>query len=796
MEQQQQWIDPSHHLHHDDPIDQNRQSFQMPNFPEEDSIHQDDTNSVDEFLDEIFDRGPGRASGDPFVIPTSPNATRDYGGFVGRNLLHAVHEGHSSQCTPASRNLIDLGGDDAGEQSHRKSHRSASQASSKAVANPNEQLVTAYLTDLVPEVVVMEDYQTTVSDKLSGDSLLDSIKDGIDGENSDEASLLENRRIEPPFRPPRLSQASRPQAWSSEDRCATPQSSSMCHLLSHHTSSRAVSPITPSRSRMSFRTAEGTLRSETHFHTYEADPKTTSRPVPPFVVVHSTGHAIVKISPRGTTFAISGLQRTLYDEEGESITTMLPCRVWCRPIFMMLLVGIVVLAAVTVAAGLIKNQEIGQGENETIGQVSPNADLGEPHLEPPSIAPISPGLAFPTTEPGAVSGTQRPGNLDAPNEESDSPVESVVKLPYEETPNPAFVQTTRPPRPAQQIPSVAPSYHTSTNSPIAAPTQPALYASDLPTPQLTFSPSSFPTIATTSSQSSPPSVEYVAWSSYIIGLISTRSPNSFAELDDPSSPQYQGLKWISTDASREGGAAYDSSQSLQRWVMSTLYFATAGESWSENTDWLSSSHECIWYGASCDESFHLIALDLESNNLEGQLPVELDLLVELRFLILSQNKISGTLPPSYSKMDQLQNFIVFDNKLTGSVPSEYSDMDVLLTLDISQNKLIGTIPSSLGEMGSLSSLILCSNNLTGTIPTQLGSIMNLQSLQLGNNRLTGDVPEQVCNLVNDSFQMARTAATQVIVDCIVACTCCTDGCCDAATGSSGSSVAQPVCCSA
>ncbi len=816
QQEQQHPFEPHRRLHH--------RSFQMSDFPEEDSSHLSPPHCVDEFLDEIVEDISQTGSGEPYIL--SPQLSRYSGGLGDGNQLNAGDDVDSSQDTPISRNLIDLsdndGDIDRGEVHGKNQYSSTSNSpcSLTAVANPNEHLIDSYGAELVPEVIVRESDQTTLSDKLSGDSLFDSSNG--DGEGHGDATRHRNRRIVASFRQPLQSRTSQPQA--------TLQPSALCPFPSHHVGSSPVSPVSPSRSRISNRTSVCTPRSETYFHTYETNLEAPTSQVPPFVVVHRTGHAIVKITPKGATFAISR-QRTLYEEDTGSITSNLPCRVWFRPIIMMIMVGIVILGAVTVAAGVIKSREIEQVDNgpesmtpprggslsspsvpvgvQPVGnpqsQVPPNddngdfgidLDPGEPRPQAPSIAPADSGVSFPTKEPESGASPLSPADLDVPNDDNEtSPTDGVVKLPYEETSSPAFVPPTRPPRPPQPVPTAPPSPPQGDDSAVSLPSPPPTFIPPtLPIIAPVLPSSASPTGVATSFPSSPPTVEQVPWSSYVIGLISTRSPHSFAELDDPSSPQYQGLKWISLDLSE--GAGYDSNQSLQRWAMATLYFATQGESWSDNTAWLTTSHECNWYGASCDESYHLTALDLDSNNLEGKLPVELDLLVDLQFLVLSKNKISGTLSPSYSKIDHLQEFTLSDNKLTGSIPWEYSNWDLLATLDLSQNELTGIIPSELGEMNSLVSLNLCSNGLTGTIPARLGELIYLNSLQLGNNQLMGEVPEQVCDNVKDSIQIAREATAHVVVDCLVGCSCCNGGCCEAANGSNGGySVTQPVCCS-
>jgi hypothetical protein len=49
---------------------------------------------------------------------------------------------------------------------------------------------------------------------------------------------------------------------------------------------------------------------------------------------------------------------------------------------------------------------------------------------------------------------------------------------------------------------------------------------------------------------------------------------------------------------------------LQRYVLVTFYYATNGDSWSEQTDWLSEQPECLWFGVGCNENDAVTELQL------------------------------------------------------------------------------------------------------------------------------------------------------------------------------------------
>lgn len=64
-------------------------------------------------------------------------------------------------------------------------------------------------------------------------------------------------------------------------------------------------------------------------------------------------------------------------------------------------------------------------------------------------------------------------------------------------------------------------------------------------------------------------------------------------IQDNRTPQYQAWQWILNDPLLEQYTSTD--RVLQRFALATLYFATLGEGWLDNTSWLNYSvHECQW----------------------------------------------------------------------------------------------------------------------------------------------------------------------------------------------------------
>lgn len=640
-------------------------------------VTEDETSSLEQFEDEI-------SQDDPSIhFPTFDSAP----------ILSDGDEGEFSIPTPLASGLIDL-----------SETSLTSKGSYHGIVLPEDPFVQverplAFLSDRTIQNSVRK-----VLDHSA--SFLKRFPDR-NGEIGDETE---------PFRPPHLA---KPHVVTDDDRCITPQSwqtelysrmpNSPDRRFNIKFPSAPASPMSP-MSKVSLRTA----RSETYFHTYEADPKAPPKPVPPFVVVHNTGHAFVKVTPRG-----NDLKEDFIDEEEQSTTSsLLSWKSFLQPIVMLVAGGVVILAAVTVAAGLLKSRQ------DKTGPISP-----------PSFAPTGfSNEEFPTSEPFLNQGAE---NVE----------DQVVKVPYQETTVPTQV-TTRPPR------TLPPS---------------VLEGNENDPPS--FPPSSLFTSSVPSSEESFP------WNNYVIGLLSVESPETFEKFQDTDSPQYKALKWLSMEMSQEEGTiSFSQESSLQRFGLLCFWYATGGSDWKSGAGWLNTgSNECSWEGITCDNSQSVIAMTFVANDLTGSLPIEIKLLKNLQTVALSQNSIGGRLPAALAENLELEELNVSYNSLTGSLPEEYGGLDLLRTLDVSQNGLTGTIPSAFGSMVNLEVLNLCANDFSGSIPSQMGSLSFLQSLNLGRNeRMFGIVPEAVCDL---GSSISRGAPPEVVVDCSLECECCVQ-CCD------------------
>ncbi|MQL10531.1 hypothetical protein EI010_25290, partial [Escherichia coli] len=90
--------------------------------------------------------------------------------------------------------------------------------------------------------------------------------------------------------------------------------------------------------------------------------------------------------------------------------------------------------------------------------------------------------------------------------------------------------------------------------------------------------------------------------------------------------------------------------------------------------------------------FLLKSIDLSSNYLSGEMPIEFGLLFGLVSLNLSRNSLSGEIPSNIGDLNSLEFLDLSRNHFSGRIPSSLSQIDRLALLDLSNNSLSGKIP--------------------------------------------------------------------------------------------------------
>ncbi|CAL5051481.1 unnamed protein product [Urochloa decumbens] len=135
-------------------------------------------------------------------------------------------------------------------------------------------------------------------------------------------------------------------------------------------------------------------------------------------------------------------------------------------------------------------------------------------------------------------------------------------------------------------------------------------------------------------------------------------------------------------------------------------------------------------------------LMLHHNALSGVIPPSLGDCLNLEILDLSHNALQGPIPAHVAALSSLKLYLnLSSNHLEGNLPLELSKMDMILALDLSSNALAGAIPSQLGGCVALEYLNLSGNALVGALPRPLAALPFLRVLDVSRNALSGTLPD-------------------------------------------------------
>ncbi len=110
-----------------------------------------------------------------------------------------------------------------------------------------------------------------------------------------------------------------------------------------------------------------------------------------------------------------------------------------------------------------------------------------------------------------------------------------------------------------------------------------------------------------------------------------------------------------------------------REALIALYNALNGNNWTTQTNWCSDAPVSQWHGVTTFNN-RVVQLNLMTNKLSGELPVEIGNLTELQYLNLGNNSISGTIPAECGKLSKLVMLGLYQNQLSGNIPTELQNL--------------------------------------------------------------------------------------------------------------------------
>jgi hypothetical protein len=171
----------------------------------------------------------------------------------------------------------------------------------------------------------------------------------------------------------------------------------------------------------------------------------------------------------------------------------------------------------------------------------------------------------------------------------------------------------------------------------------------------------------------------------------------------------------------------------------------------------------------------LTHLELESNYIEGPLPLELVELESLVYLYLRRNSLEINLDVLFSpgRLPSIFALWLDANLIGGSIPTTIGLYTDLASLSLTEADLTGELPTEMGQLVNMRRCWLYGNNLSGPVPPQLANWGQLQVLEIYGNDLTGSMPGPVCDAVGASEYEFRTLSADCEqVECDSCCTEC------------------------
>jgi hypothetical protein len=139
-------------------------------------------------------------------------------------------------------------------------------------------------------------------------------------------------------------------------------------------------------------------------------------------------------------------------------------------------------------------------------------------------------------------------------------------------------------------------------------------------------------------------------------------------------------------------------------------------------------------------------LYLYENELTGQIPPELGVLVQLLDITVQSNIFTGALPHELSSLVHLQHLYLQDNMLTGPLLPKIGDLRDLQELFLFNNYFSQQLPTELSQLTSLRVLRLQNNLLSGPLDGVFTANMTLENVDLSGNKFSGEIPSGIFDL--------------------------------------------------
>jgi len=236
------------------------------------------------------------------------------------------------------------------------------------------------------------------------------------------------------------------------------------------------------------------------------------------------------------------------------------------------------------------------------------------------------------------------------------------------------------------------------------------------------------------------------------------------------------------------------STSFEQSVLMNLFELLNGTNWNYNTNWISDTSVCKWFGIVCDVAGSVVEINLAQNNLEAtsisdvsklffslpylktidltgnDVPLDLkeisglsmlqvlqlsatglqsieglEMATDLRRLHVTSNFLNGTIPDLIFALTNLRSLFLSFNEFSGTLPASISSLSHLEEFYAYGNSLNGSLPGdALSKLTNIKDFVMSENSLTGQFPSQFSSLPKLEQLSLfdqhGDTHLSGSIP--------------------------------------------------------